>query len=229
MKKILFENGEPKHTSEIFWPEPATKYLPNWYKNLQPYAGEKIAPHGQANTTAKKCMPLFDAMTSGYIITTYCDINVTLSDKDYNFNWRADVKLIDSHPIQQVGDHPNSQAKVGAFKYNNPWLIKTPPGYSCLFLPPMHRDNDFIIFPGIVDTDKYTDFINFPFYVKDGFSGILEAGTPLVQVIPFKRESWRSGRGKKKLLLEKTDVHNLIWSKFMNGYKNFYWSRKSYE
>lgn len=229
MKDILFENGEPRNTSELFWPQPADKFLPDWYKDLSPYYDKKIRSNGQASVTAKKCMPLFDSMTSGYILSTYCDIDVSKEEGVYYFKWKPKVDLIDSHPGQQTGSYPGIDSKIGTVKYMNPWLIKTPPGYSCLFLPPMHRDNNLVILPGIVDTDKYTDFINFPFYVKEGFTGVIEAGTPLVQVIPFKRDSWKSKRGKSELLIEKTDVHNLIWSKFVNGYKNFYWSRKSYE
>lgn len=68
----------------------------------------------------------------------------------------------------------------------------------------------------------------FKVYVKDGFSGIVEAGTPIAQIIPFKRESWESRRGGTELLLEKEETFKLITSKFTGGYKKFLWSRKEY-
>ena len=42
---------------------------------------------------------------------------------------------------------------------------------------------------GIVDTDEYPSLIHFPFFATapDGFY-TLEKGTPLVQVIPFRRD-----------------------------------------
>jgi hypothetical protein len=32
--------------------------------------------------------------------------------------------------------------------------------------------------------------INFPFFLKKDFNGIIKAGTPIIQAIPFKRETW---------------------------------------
>jgi hypothetical protein len=42
----------------------------------------------------------------------------------------------------------------------------------------------------VVDTDSYASLIHFPFIpvAADGLY-VLEAGTPLVQVIPFKRDT----------------------------------------
>jgi hypothetical protein len=74
-------------------------------------------------------------------------------------------------------------------KFHNPWTIITPPGWSCLFVPPMNRLKPvFEVFSGIVDTDVYKAPVNVPFLPRaaDG-DYTLERGTPLVQVIPFKR------------------------------------------
>ena len=226
---ILFENGEQKTCPEEFSPQPASKFLPDWYKNLSSYNGSKLNENGGPNSTAKKCVPLFDAISSGYILTTFCDIDVSNNDGTHYFRWRIkDENLIDSHPHWQTGDHPKKQINAGMYKYNNAWSIKTPPGYSCIIVPPMHRDNPLVILPGIVDTDKYTDIINFPFYVKDGFSGIVPAGTPIAQIIPYKREPWQAKRGGRDLLLEKGETFKLVTSKFTGAYKKFLWSRKEY-
>ena len=51
-----------------------------------------------------------------------------------------------------------------AGKFINKWLIKTPPGYSCLFVKPLnHFETRFEIISGVVDTDTYINTINFPF------------------------------------------------------------------
>ena len=57
-------------------PKPADKYVPEWYKNLESYIGGDKKPSGDGQTTAtvKRCMPVFDAVTGGYIIPTYTDI-----------------------------------------------------------------------------------------------------------------------------------------------------------
>jgi hypothetical protein len=52
-------------------------------------------------------------------------------------------------------------------KIINPWKIKTPKGYSCLFVPPLNNSDDrFSIIPGIVDTDTFPNEINFPIVIN---------------------------------------------------------------
>jgi hypothetical protein len=60
-----------------------------------------------------------------------------------------------------------------------------------MFVPPLNRaDERFTCFSGIVECDGYFEFINFPFvWNEPNFSGIVPAGTPLVQVIPIKRDT----------------------------------------
>ena len=74
-------------------------------------------------------------------------------------------------------------------KFHNYWSIRTAKGWSCLFVPPLNRPNSVVeVFAGVVDTDTYTAPINFPFVATaaDGVH-VLDKGTPLVQVIPFRR------------------------------------------
>jgi hypothetical protein len=74
-------------------------------------------------------------------------------------------------------------------KFHNYWAIRTPPGWSCLFVPPLNRPNGvFEAVAGIVDTDTYSAHIHFPFFPigPDGIH-IIEKGTPIIQVFPFRR------------------------------------------
>jgi dUTPase len=93
----------------------------------------------------------------------------------------------------------------------------------------MHRDNDLIVLPGVVDTDKYYEAIAFPFNLKDkNFEGMLEAGTPIAQVIPFKRESY--SMEVVELDKKRNIVHRrTIASKIYDSYRNGFWSRKEYK
>jgi hypothetical protein len=126
--------------------------------------------------------------------------------------------------------HPSANKNLGDFpKFNNPYGIKTPPGYSCLFIQPLHRESRFTIFPGIVDTDTYTSQVNFPFILNDeNWEGIIPAGTPMAQVIPFKRESWTHSFGSEKEIKEERLVSQKRKSMFINAYKKHFWNRKSY-
>ena len=75
-----------------------------------------------------------------------------------------------------------------SYKLTNPWKIVTPKGWSCLYITPQHRDDIPIkIISGVVDTDIYPHPVNFPFFINKGFAGTVNIGTPIVQVIPFKR------------------------------------------
>jgi hypothetical protein len=115
-------------------------------------------------------------------------------------------------------------------KILNPWLIKTPPGYSCLFVPPLNNcDDRFDIIPGIVDTDVWDLEINFPFvfngYKYETLETVIKRGTPYVQVIPFKRDNWE--------MKIKTRDTKTVWKKILTynaqllrAYKERFWKKK---
>jgi hypothetical protein len=193
-------------------PKPASAFIPNWYKNMESYMGGKKVLDGNGFTTStiKRCLPVFDAMTAGYIITSPADIMVTLTDEEQYFQW-ANFSLIQFHPIEQAPNHPMRNMYPYP-KWINPWSIETPKGYSTLFVQPFHRDCPFIIFPGVVDTDKYNAPVNFPFVLKDdSFEGLIPAGTPIAQVIPFKRKRWSMKIDKKNNYHDSIDSKSASW------------------
>lgn len=93
---------------------------------------------------------------------------------------------------------PKQERKIKKYPYANnvlkfisPWSVETPPGWSCLFTSPFnHLETRFKILDGIIDTDEHRLSINFPFFWTGDTSTnqIIKSGTPIVQVIPFKRE-----------------------------------------
>jgi hypothetical protein len=177
-------------------------------------------------------MPVFDAMTAGYIIVSPADVYVNDSEEDKNvpyYQW-ADYGLISFHPVAQAKNHP---AKNGYDypKWHNPWGIKSPKGYSTLFVSPMHQDLPFTILPGIVDTDTYTAPVNFPFVLNDpSWRGLIPAGTPLAQVIPFKRESWEMEFGSERDLYESKVLNpTRLKIKFYDAYKSLFRVTKEYK
>ena len=237
MAQIIFTNtmGVP----EEFAPKPATSFIPDWYKNMESYMGGEKKPTGEGQTTGtlKRCMPVFDVITQGYIITTYVDIFVSQKEQpDANgelkttpwYEWPS-FGPIQFHPVEQAPNHP---AKNGAPypKLINPWGIKTPPGYSTMFMAPVHRDNVFTILPGVVDTDTYTAPVNFPGVLNDvNFEGLIPAGTPIVQVIPFQRESWTMELGEQDALIEQNKVTSKLRTRFFDSYKTQYRQVKEYK
>lgn len=225
--KITFTNTSGV---DIEQPQPASKFVPDWYKNMESYIGKEKKPNGNGNTNAtiKRCMPVFDAITAGYIITSPADVYVSIKDGEQFFEW-SNLGLISFHIIEQAPEHPNRKPHAYP-KWMNPWGIKTPKGYSTLFTQPMHRESVFTILPGVVDTDTYTAPVNFPFVVNDpDFEGLIPKGTPIAQVIPFKREDWQMEIGSEKELKEQFNITQKLQNKFFDRYKSMFWNRKEYK
>jgi hypothetical protein len=218
---------------DFFPPKPAIKAIPDWYKDTPEYVdgfGKKYDKSGNTSSTIKKCIPILDAMTSGYILYTQVDLQVTQEDGSPYFVWPSQGP-ISFHPILQAPLHPKKNDSAPYPKWNNPYAIKTPPGYSSLFLPPMHNPNKvFTILEGLVDTDKYSAPVNFPFILNNvKWEGIIEAGTPMAQVIPIKRDSWEHAIGLQKEREEQNMITLKLKSILFNSYKKQFWSRKEYK
>ena len=188
-------------------PNKASKFLPRWFKDL-PRVPE--GEHKNQAGTVKRCVPVLDAVTNGYIIPSWCDWHVTVGELKvdgegneldqpvYTVYVEASgnigfPEMIDDHSWSQVGDDcPIKHYPVGnvLLKFINPWVIETPPGWSCLFKSPPNHFSNVRIIEGVVDTDTYHRPINFPFFwdgCKQGEFSI-KKGDPLVHVIPFKRK-----------------------------------------
>lgn len=213
-------------------PKPADNFIPDWYKKMESYIGGNKRPTGDGNTTGtiKKCMPVFDAITGGYIITTPVDVFVSQRDGSPWYEWPS-FGPIQFHPVEQAPNHPNKNGHQGSYpKWINPWAIKTPPGYSTLFVQPFHRDSVFTILPGIVDTDTYDAPVNFPFVLNDvTMEGIIPAGTPMAQVIPFKRESWNMKIGTQEDFANQNKTTVKLRTRFFDSYKTQYRQPKEYK
>lgn len=215
-----------------YYPVPAIKAVPEWYKEMKTsYAENKTEPFDvNASQTIKRCMPVLDAITGGYILKLHTDIYVTYDNGVPTFKWSNDTKeTITFHPAQQLINFRNLDLPHGAPKLRNPWGIKTPKGYSCLFISPLHRPACGIkILEGIVDTDKYTNAVQFPFLLDKDFVGTIPAGTPIAQVIPFKRDSFRMRIGDIKDREDNHLVMRLLRSTWINGYRNKFRTIKDY-
>ena len=223
-----------KEAGQIFDPPvPSSKVIPDWYKRqkTQVYNDLAIDPvTGNSARTVKACMPVFDMLTAGYSMLLPADIYVqdAPGENSPKMSWSTDhMKCIDLHDNLQFNEYkiPDGYYPMG-IKLNNQWIIKTPPGYSCLFFtPPLRDDLPYYSIPAIVDTDKHVSPINFPVLFRRGWSGVLETNTPIIQFIPFKREEWTH-----KVLEENTVDSEIEWQrakrKLMNRYKTFYRSPK---
>ncbi len=228
MKKIEFINIT---TTPLDPPEPAKNSIPEWYKKhpgfLSDDGSAKPNGNGQSLATVKKCMPFFDSLTAGYIMSTAVDIHVTQTEEGVHYEW-ARLSYIQFHDILQVQEHPKLTNEMLVPKIHSAWGIRTPKGYSTLVLAPMHRKSPISIMPAIVDTDTYNFAIEFPFVLTDPkFTGLIPAGTEFAQLIPFKRDNFSMETTTDvSFAQEKT---YLLRKYFYNAYRNNYWFRKIYK
>jgi hypothetical protein len=215
-----------------YYPVPGVKAVPEWYKKMETsFTDNKTDEKKVRETqTIKRCMPVLDVITAGYVIKTHTDLYVKNEEGVIGFEWANDTQdTITFHPAYQLVNYKQLDLPHGAPKIRNPWGIKTPKGYSCLFISPPHRPASGVrILEGIVDTDRYTNSVQFPFLVDEGFTGVIPAGTPIAQVIPFKRNSFRMEIGDNKQRFENDGVSRLLRSTWINGYRNKFRAHKDY-
>ena len=225
-KKITFCATEGNMVNVWPHPKPANRFIPDEYKKL-----ERFAKGNLHTPTLKTCMPFLDSLTMGYIIPFDQDYLIDPVENDFSVTpANREHNDFGFHNETQLPNEWKKTAGENAGKFINKWLIKTPPGYSCLFVKPMNRiETRFDIIAGVVDTDTYINTINFPFILnKRDEQFLIKKGEPMVQVIPFKRESWKMWSG---FYLEKAHgkVLRLLSSEWVDRYKNMFWHKKSYK
>jgi hypothetical protein len=178
----------PEDKGVIAEPMRAKTALPAWFRQLPGIDKSQLAATNNG-LTVKRCLPFLDATAAGWIIPLAASVRIEISEegRTVTAGWEFDREMVSNHGSFQIAGSPYDPRPP--MKFHNHWTIRTPKGWSCLFVPPINRPNDVVeVLSGLVDTDTYTSPVNFPFVAvaPDGVY-TLEKGTPLVQVIPFRR------------------------------------------
>lgn len=229
------------HQMSLFAPPPipAEKMLPDWYKEMSVYINnnknlfsgpeENGGGHNQ-HVTAKKCISIFDTLSSGYYLLSPVDIYFDTTGENVVYKWRnPTLDLISIHTKDQMGSYPKSDNYIKeSLRWLPSYMIETPPGYSILVTHPHHRqDLPFYTLPGIVDSDNLLAAGALPFELKKGYQGIIKKGTPIALVMPFKREEWSHEIFDEPAERFEKEAQT-INSSFLNVYKDNYWERKRF-
>jgi Family of unknown function (DUF6065) len=171
-------------------PVPAKQFMPDWFRKI-PAVDKSHVTATDNGLTVKRCMPFLDAMTAGWVLPLAATVRLDIKNDGHTVTagWDFDKVMVSNHNVHQVTGHP--QLPRPPCKFHNYWTIVTPPGWSCLFVQPLNRDPaPFEVVSGVVDTDTYQSLIHFPFFATaDDGVHVLEKGTPVVQVIPFRRDA----------------------------------------
>lgn len=209
---------------------PAKNHIPDWYKKIPRWKNNEIFEMGKGfNITLKHCLPFLDSLTVGYVITLSNDLYVknnngdpfiTWSETDFPPKERGEVASLNLIPFNH---YPKE------FTWQTGAAFSIPLGFSMLITHPLNRhDLPFTTLSGIVDGGLVLSPTgNIPFYIKKDFEGIISAGTPIVQLIPYKQNNWVSK--KTKGLTKKSYQHRDIINSLIYGwYKKTFWIRKKY-
>lgn len=241
MPKIKFVNNAPFSNMESqSKPRPTSKEIPDWYREYDRYAmmpnGDPyIGPDGGKVPTWKACPAMYDTLSSGYVLKTPCDLKFFINDSG-----QIDVSVED----KQYGEFIHRRPAMPGFKvpmgyhenhfaWYPDWAVEVPKGYSVLYTTPMNRfDLPFINSVGIIDNDTVKLPGTMPFFVVKGWEGTLPAGTPYMQMIPFKRENWTSESQVISFqeIYHKQMNNSMKYRKPDGGvYLRDVWSRRKYE
>ena len=239
---VRFINTFPKMKNVFPAPEPAAKNIPTWYKKLESFYDNNTTPvNGHQQITVKRCVAFLDMLSSGYIIKTPFDIYIDTTGDTPQFDIPETMKvfvslgnkaLVGSHDLKQVAGYPFDTEKYieHLFRVNVIWVVETNPGYSTLFIQPQHQEvSPLSAISAVIDTDTYPSDGLMSFLVKKNFKGIVPKGTPLLQIIPFKREEYESEYIETQEKV--SQIKNILLqvrSVFNSGYKKFLWHKKSY-
>lgn len=235
-KKIKFvphTKGGSVLSERIF--VPAYKALPEWWRKTRPtFGSDKVMFNGGiSNFTVKKCVPFLDGLSVGYMVILQEDMIVQdgPSPDILSVSWRNSTSVVvTDHNDEQIGGMKVSEVFARhVYKWVNDSEIRTPRGYSTHFFHPTNRyDLPFVTLSGVVDTDSYTQPVQFPFIIQKDFRGVIPAGTPIAQLVPFKRDSWISEHSpfeEEQVAMKRFNFFSSAHSR----YRKFHWFKKSYK
>jgi hypothetical protein len=245
MKEIKFNPVSELARLTVKPPKPARLYIPDWYKEIPAFDAKKSPTFKKSqddpqkavtDRTLKLCMAFADSLGLGYIQETWQEINVsTIETNEKTF---ADcVYPMDPAILSKRKSGETSIAKSEHFydtlwSWHPQWMPELPKGYSAIFTHPFNRiDLPFHTLTGIIDSDSYKhsrDKSNFPFALQKGFTGIIPIGTPMYQIIPFKRDDWESFANEYDPEANRHHTAKLRHY-FWGGYKKLHWQKKTFK
>lgn len=220
MNPIQFITNDPL-IAEHFPPVPSEKFLPNWYADLK--VGEPLQSAHAANV--KNCLPVKDLLCSGYIMFNAYQTHIEEKFVDFqNSLFLSTMKQPAKNDIRTFKHKqcPFTDKPKDSFKIKLDWKIKTPPGYSCLIQQiPFVNNTKYKILPAIIDTDEFDDCISIAGILLEPGPVYLEPGEALIQIIPFKRDSWQMD-------VSVQPIHSKITHYLFDGYKTLFHKIKTF-
>lgn len=188
-----------------FRPYLGTQKLPSWWNLL---------PKGKG--TLRRCQGTYDFISLGGFVPLWTNVHIRPNITHHHYDIKLDP--IDGFQFRHDGFTPETSTGCPIEKHKSletgqyiklvtPWRFITPKGVSLMSLPVMHEpDANFSVIPGIVHTDYYHQ-INVVINVHSDKEFVIPAGTPIMQLIPFKRDT-----NTKKIVWGNESMHRFVAS-----------------
>jgi len=168
---------------------------PSWFKKI-----------GKQGGSLRRCAGTIDFLSAGATLPLWTNYRFRPDNKG---NWETGSD--DYFPSAVVGGKEMPVGSVSGFDYSstgecpmtavrkietgqypkiiNPWRIETAPGWSTLMVPIYWEPNEnYTVIPAIVHTDFYHQ-MNVVLNIIGDSQFTIRFGTPMAQLIPFKRDS----------------------------------------
>lgn len=233
MRLIRFVPDLNDKEKMLIEPTPAKEHVPEWYRKGEStfkYPGDKS---NEEHPGLKTCAPFLDVMLTGYCLVTPFDIFVGKKENgEQEVRWNGPQEwrqFIEERP-KELGATIPRPAGYGpnGLVWASKWGWKTPRGWSTLVCHPLnHHELPFFTLSGVIDSDKFSANGNIPFFLEKDWVGVIPAGTPYAQIIPFQRKSWKKVADYGLFTVAKKEGQNV--RKPETSYKKFLWVRKDYK
>ena len=207
---------------------PSKNHIPAWYKDIKPYNKSNIFfKNSIVIKNIKSCIPFLDTLTSGYVAELWSDLHFKKNQYGaHDITWAANQPVGYREPDLEINLPVPAGHSKEEYTWQSPFYIKLPKGYSALITHPFNRfDLPFTTMSGIIDGSLSEG--NIPFFIKEDFEGIIEAGTPVFQILPFKTENWKIEKNSE-LKKDSQEHAGKMKQKFFGYYKNNIWIKKDY-
>lgn len=204
--------------------EKASTFIPDWWKRLPNFV--EVQEHGikVKRGTMKSCLGFIDLYSKGLVIPLWSDLNLKADKNNISYLIARNTNLLgDALAFHTDTQHSNNYTNQVHFKLITPWFFKEKSGAKFLFTG--CGWNTIGNFPKIHILNGVLEFSNMFVGNINGFMSLegqpyqydIEAGTPLVQMIPLT---------EKEVVPHIHVVDNLEWMKMnysTQSYKFMRW------
>lgn len=219
-------------------------YIGNFTVSTPVVAASRIRPKWRKEQTGDNkfhdCPGMLDYANTGYIVTAHTDIHIIANEVG------GHIRVMGTPVHGPDGDRLNpgpfdygmvkglaqleDDVKGRADKIPLPWSVQFPKGYSAYVMPAiMHAEylDNIFVYPGVVHFDKYHQ-LNFVYTARKVCDFVIPAGTPLLHIIPFKREDFVAVCDKATIEEREIHLHSMP-SRKKRYYRRFLADQKSYK